>query len=446
MGYNFGAWGDYVPVGERRLQAQRKIAELRKKGRDIAPVEIEDRKIAKTFWGKAWCDNLESYRDPEYLYRLPRGRCYVRNGLVVDLQIAPKMITGQVLGSSLYQVVIAIKALPPARWRSICRDCAGAIDTLVELLQGRFSQKTMARLCRQDGGLFPKPEEIEFSCTCPDSAFMCKHVAAALYGVGTRLDRSPELLFRLRAVEAADLLAGIDTALPAAAHAPASDRILKSDDVSALFDIDMAPTDERPQAAASPTAPPAPHKAQRRRPIEKPTDEDEKTEALLADFERTAILSTYRRLRATSGQSDAVRDRALALLKKSFDGRRRLAPADRTARIEMYIVLTKNEGLLAEAWTAVRKYGCTDRVLLSLAKRSEKTQPAEAAKAYRRLVEQCISMGGDANREAALDMIRRMKAIHRKLGTLDKQAALLAELERRAHECARRTRKRPSKS
>ena len=155
--------------------------------------------LPRTFWGKAWCENLESYRD--YENRLPRGRTYVRNGSVVDLQIAPLEVTAMVSGSELYTVKISIKAMPKAQWQSLCRDCAGGIDSLVELLQGRFSKGVMERLCRQDNGLFPKPSEIRFSCSCPDSASMCKHVAAVLYGVGSRLDEQPELLFRLRAVD-----------------------------------------------------------------------------------------------------------------------------------------------------------------------------------------------------------------------------------------------------
>src|SRR6476646_1281293 len=199
MSRSFGGWAPYVPVAARRRKAEREIEKLRKKGAGLSPVKIEGRQIARTFWGKAWCDNLESYRD--YENRLPRGRTYVRNGSVVDLQIAPLQVKAMVSGSSIYVVTVSIKAVPKAMWQSLCRDCAGGIDSLVELLQGRFSGAVMERLCRQDHGLFPKPMDIRFSCSCPDSASMCKHVAAVLYGVGSRLDEKPELLFRLRSVD-----------------------------------------------------------------------------------------------------------------------------------------------------------------------------------------------------------------------------------------------------
>src|SRR5438477_5247175 len=158
MSRSFGGWAPYVPVAARRRKAEREMEKLRKKGAVLSPVKIEGRQIARTFWGKAWCDNLESYRD--YENRLPRGRTYVRNGSVVDLQIAPLAVNARVSGSSIYRVTVSIAAVPKAHWQSICRDCAGGIDSLVELLQGRFSKGVMERICRQDKGLFPRPSEL----------------------------------------------------------------------------------------------------------------------------------------------------------------------------------------------------------------------------------------------------------------------------------------------
>ncbi|ANY84483.1 hypothetical protein BB934_40535 (plasmid) [Microvirga ossetica] len=244
-------WPLYVPVAERRKQAAREIEKLRKKGHPVAPVILEGRTIARTFWGQAWCDNLESYRD--FDNRLPRGRTYVRQGAVIDLQMAPLEISARVSGSSIYRVNVSITALAPTLWRSICTDCAGGIDSLVELLQGRLSQGVMERICRQDRGLFPKPSDIRFSCTCPDGASMCKHVAAVLYGVGARLDERPELLFRLRSVDAQDLVADLDTALSISSQPLDAGKVLETDDISALFGLDIAET-----GGAVPTIPAAP--------------------------------------------------------------------------------------------------------------------------------------------------------------------------------------------
>lgn len=247
MSRYYEEWAPYVPVAERRRQAERAMQRLRRAGDPVAPVAIAGRVIATTFWGRAWCDNMESYRD--YETRLPRGRSYVRNGSVIDLQIAPGRITALVCGSELYRITITIKETARTQWRAICTDCTGGIDSLVELLQGRFSQGVMQRLCRQEGGLFPRPSDIRFSCSCPDHASMCKHVAAVLYGVGARLDHKPELLFRLRAVDETDLVARIDTGLPLSKNGVAADKALQADDISALFGLDMA---ETPGAARPP--------------------------------------------------------------------------------------------------------------------------------------------------------------------------------------------------
>lgn len=243
-------WAPYVPVAERRRKAAAEMAQLAKKGQTISPVRIEGRVIATTVWGKAWCANLEAYSD--YANRLPRGRTYVRNGSVVDLQITPGRIEARVSGSSIYRTTVTVTALPKPRWETLVTDCAGGIDSLVELLQGRFSTGVMERLCRQGDGLFPTPKEIKLSCSCPDGAYMCKHVAAVLYGVGARLDHQPELLFTLRQVAATDLLAKAGAGLATNATAPAADRTLAADDVGALFGLEM----DQPEPA--PAKPPVP--------------------------------------------------------------------------------------------------------------------------------------------------------------------------------------------
>jgi uncharacterized Zn finger protein len=253
---SFYAWGDYVSVGEKRRQAQQTLAKLRKQGQSVAPVTIEGRKIARSFWGQSWCTNLERYSD--YEYRLPRGRSYVRNGFVVDLKITKGEITARVSGSDLYNVKIAIAPVKAACWKSICRDCAGTIDSLVELLQGRLAKGVMDRVCREGDGLFPSPKEIKLSCSCPDWADMCKHVAAALYGVGARLDERPELLFVLRNVDEHELLASAGQDLTLAQPAPSPAKMLEDGNLAALFGLEMA----EPAGTDAP-GPPVPKKHQR---------------------------------------------------------------------------------------------------------------------------------------------------------------------------------------
>jgi uncharacterized Zn finger protein len=234
------SWGfrPYVPVAARRAQAAKEIEKLGKKGRAVSPVVVEGRKIARSFWGKAWCDNLERYSD--FANRLPRGRTYVNNGSVIDLQIERGKVAALVSGTKIYKVSIDVTVASSARWTAICADCAGSVGSLVELLQGKLSKNVMERVCREADGLFPAPREIKMSCSCPDWAGMCKHVAATLYGVGARLDSQPDFLFKLRGVNREDMVSTVGANLPLTATPAASDRVLAADDVAALFGLDMA--------------------------------------------------------------------------------------------------------------------------------------------------------------------------------------------------------------
>jgi uncharacterized Zn finger protein len=213
---------------------------------------IEGRRIARSFWGEAWCDNLERYSD--YANRLPRGRTYLRNGSVVDLQVGPGRVMALVSGSTMYNVTVTVEGVPKLRWIAICRDCSDAIDSLVELLQGRFSKAVMTRLCEEKTGLFPSPKDIRFTCSCPDWASMCKHVAAVLYGIGARLDHQPELLFTLRKVDQQDLIAKAGSGLSKKPKSFTSAKALASEDLSAMFGIEIAPATPPARAAGGTVA------------------------------------------------------------------------------------------------------------------------------------------------------------------------------------------------
>lgn len=246
-------WGPRKTVADRRADATRAIQDAARRGQAMSPVAVAGRKIAQTFWGKAWCDNLERYRD--FAYRLERGRSYLRSGSVIDLQITAGKIAARVSGSSLYEVAIEIDAVAGDAWRAIRTDCAGGIGSRIDLLGGKLSQPVMARLCADRTGLFPAPSALRFRCSCPDVARMCKHVAAAMYGVGARLDHAPELLFTLRRVSLDELLAAAVSELPAA---PAAGRVLASDGLGALFGIELADAAAPPRTPAARRATPKP--------------------------------------------------------------------------------------------------------------------------------------------------------------------------------------------
>jgi len=244
-GGDWGGWPRYVPVAERRAKARKQAEKLRKKGQTLAPVVIAGRTIAATFWGKAWCENLERYGD--YENRIPRGRAYVRNGSVVDLQIGTARVDALVSGSHLYSVEIEISPLKAEVWKGVKGACMGRIGSLLELLQGKLSREVMEIVTRPRTGLFPEPAEISFRCSCPDWASMCKHVAAVLYGVGARLDREPELLFSLRGVDHRELIAAPGAADLAASPAT-REKMIAEEDLAGIFgiEIDEGPAARRP--------------------------------------------------------------------------------------------------------------------------------------------------------------------------------------------------------
>jgi len=229
-------WKPYVSVAQRRAKAAREMRKLQKKGKKIEPVEVEGRKIARTFWGEAWCEHLEQFSD--YANRLPRGRTYVRNGSVCHLAISKGRIEAIVSGSELYNIDIRITPLAANRWKKVREQCAGQIGSMLELLQGRLSSHVMQIVTDRNQGLFPKPSEIKLSCDCPDWAEMCKHVAAVLYGIGARLDDQPELLFVLRNVDQDELITA-ELDLQTATSGKGKRRRLASQDLSAVFGVEI---------------------------------------------------------------------------------------------------------------------------------------------------------------------------------------------------------------
>ena len=247
----YGGWAPYVPVAQRRANATKKLDKLRKKGLKVQPVEIDGRKIAASFWGKGWCDHMESFSD--YDNRLPRGRTYIRNGSVCHLDIQLGRVEAIVSGSELYNIAITIAPLAKRKWDSVKTSCAGQIGSLIDLLRGKLAGGVMEIVSNRETGLFPLPGEMKFTCDCPDSARMCKHIAAVLYGVGARLDQQPELLFELRNVDPAELIA---QAADFAVNRKAASRKTLADDVLGdVFGIELKGLPSQPPTQLQPAKP-----------------------------------------------------------------------------------------------------------------------------------------------------------------------------------------------
>ncbi len=243
----------YVSVAEKKAKSAKKLKQLKKKNPGINPIMIEGSSIARTWWGKSWNLNLERYAD--YSNRIGRGRSYVRHGAVLDLQINSGKVESLVQGSRSkpYSVRIKIKAVNKKIWQEIKAVCGGKLDSLQGLLAGKFPKALGDIFMAQGKGLFPSPKEIEFSCSCPDWAYMCKHVAATLYGIGARLDEDPGLFFKLRKVKMKDLVTGAvkDSARKLLEKAKRkTGRVIADSDLADVFGIDMeGPVDSNKKKA-----------------------------------------------------------------------------------------------------------------------------------------------------------------------------------------------------
>ncbi|MDR1478645.1 MAG: hypothetical protein LBJ00_06855 [Planctomycetaceae bacterium] len=231
----------YVPVAKKLAIAKRYAANMH--GNKVNPIVLDGNKIATTFWGQAWCNNLENYA--ELSNRLDRGRTYVRNGSVVHIEIEEGCVKSIVAGSVPYHTEIRIDKLKPNQWKSFKKKCSGEIGTVVELLQGKLSKNVLSLITNRRDGLFPIPKEIRLGCSCPDAcgSWMCKHIAATLYGVGSLLDKSPELFFKLRGVDHLEL---IDTSVSITTGRKDSET-LDDSSLEGIFGIELGEADEQPK-------------------------------------------------------------------------------------------------------------------------------------------------------------------------------------------------------
>ena len=226
---------------ELRAKANESVRRAGKKGQSYEPVTCRSRRgeICESWWGQAWCENLEKYAD--YASRLDRGKGYVRSGAVIDLQISSGRVEAKVQGrrKTPYKVEIRIGRLKEEDCQRIIDRCTSRIESLETLANGDFPEELMD-IFTERGGLFPSPNEISFSCSCPDWAMMCKHVAAVMYGIGLRFDNNPFYFFTLRGIDP-DRFIGValqNSVEKMLANADkGSDRIIDEGSITELFGV-----------------------------------------------------------------------------------------------------------------------------------------------------------------------------------------------------------------
>ena len=227
-------------VDELRRKAKASSSSAEKKKLKYEPIEPFSRqKICTSWWGQAWCANLERYAD--YESRLGRGKRYVKAGTVIDLKIKKGKVDARVQGTrkTPYKVEIRISPLSEEKCSAIIEKCSRRIENMEALIRGEFPDELRELFAGKDG-LFPSPREISFNCSCPDWALMCKHVAAVMYGIGVRLDENPFYFFELRGIDADRF---IKVALESKVEAMLSnadsitERVIDDADLTALFGV-----------------------------------------------------------------------------------------------------------------------------------------------------------------------------------------------------------------
>ena len=247
------SWWSYEDAKEQKAELQRQLERRIQRGESLVRVEApQGRKLAEKFWGQAWQRHLESYAD--YETRLPRGRSYLRQGQVYNLEIEEGVVRAEVAGSAMYEVCINFDKLSIARWEVIKQACAGQGMSLLDLLSGKVGEAVLRVITDRDEALFPLPKEIHLNCNCPDHAGLCKHAAAVLYAIGLRFDAEPELFFKLRGVDYRELLDQAAAGMTADALSTDAATI-SGDDLASVFGIDMD-LGLAPESEAALSAPP----------------------------------------------------------------------------------------------------------------------------------------------------------------------------------------------
>src|SRR6266446_4606191 len=178
-------WGYYEPSRPIRVQSGIKTKK-------------ESGQIGETWWSKRWIAVLESFNMGT---RLTRGRSYARQGQVISIDVEPGMVKAKVQGSQPkpYKVEIRLKTLSDQDWENVTEAMASQAIFAAKLLAGEMPKNIEEAFGAVKLSLFPTAlKELETSCSCPDWANPCKHIAAVYYLLAERFDEDPFLIFKLR--------------------------------------------------------------------------------------------------------------------------------------------------------------------------------------------------------------------------------------------------------
>ena len=202
-------------------------------------IKLKSKNISCEWWGQQWCQNIGKYAD--YANRLERGRTYIRKQAVESLELKDRYIAARVKGSYFpyYDVVVEVDPLREDKVSEVLEQIKD-----ISLITNGYVSNDYYNLFTVKEGLFPDTNEIRFSCTCPDCASMCKHVAAVLYAFGSILDKDPLALFKLRGVEVETyfdkkLYETANKMFQSISSFSSDERTISEDDISNVFGLDI---------------------------------------------------------------------------------------------------------------------------------------------------------------------------------------------------------------
>ena len=158
-------------------------------------------------WADRWRRVLDA-AGPSAARRIQRGQAVARRGGVSDLDLRVGEVRGSVAEarSHPYQVSISWDPAPRERWDAAAEQLRRELRFTAALLDGELPDDLADALGEVGVRLLPPFSALRLSCSCPERAAVCRHVAAVHDAASVLIGRDPVLLLRLAGRDHAVLL------------------------------------------------------------------------------------------------------------------------------------------------------------------------------------------------------------------------------------------------
>lgn len=161
----------------------------------------------RTWWGSMWLSAITA-DTPRYAKEVMQGEALFRRGAVTDLQVAPGAVRARVTDRDTTTVTLNVDVLPVANWDTVARVVAEQLRFTAALLRRQFPAGLHQRLSDNGVDLFADAEQLTLVSESL-GAGVNRHTIAVHRALGLRMDRDPNVLFRLRGRDIDQLLAAV---------------------------------------------------------------------------------------------------------------------------------------------------------------------------------------------------------------------------------------------